>query len=303
MMILTGPTGVGKTAIAIEVALRIGAEIVSVDSRQIYKLMDIGTAKPTPHEREMVFHHLIDLIYPDEYYSVYNFRNDALQAIEKIKQKGKIPFLVGGTGLYVDALVRGIFDGVPRDEKLRQQLMLKESQQPGSLREWLEKIDPEAARKIHINDLKRTVRALEVWLKTGKTISELWKSAQPAGKFVIVVLTRDRQELYDRIDMRVEKMMKNGLIEEVKALLDRGYSKDLNALKTIGYREVIEYLEGTETFERMVEKIKLNTHHFARRQLIWFRRYKDAIWLDANNEGIVEKIISLVRECVYKNLR
>ncbi|MCS7175705.1 tRNA (adenosine(37)-N6)-dimethylallyltransferase MiaA [Pseudothermotoga sp.] len=303
MMILTGPTGVGKTAIAIEVALRIGAEIVSVDSRQIYKLMDIGTAKPTLHEREVVFHHLIDLIYPDEYYSVYNFRNDALQAVERVKQKGKIPLLVGGTGLYVDALVRGIFDGVPRDEKLRQQLMLKENQQPGSLRRWLEKIDPEVARKIHINDLKRTVRALEVWLKTGKTISELWKSAQPAGKFVIVVLTRDRQELYDRINMRVEKMMKNGLIEEVKALLDRGYSKDLNALKTIGYREVIEYLEGTETFERMVEKIKLNTRHFARRQLIWFRRYKDAIWLDANNEGIVEKLVSLARECVYKNLR
>lgn len=296
MVILTGPTGVGKTAIAIEVALRLGAEIVSVDSRQIYKFMDIGTAKPTPRERELVPHHLIDLIYPNEYYSVYNFKNDALKAIEKIKQKGKIPLLVGGTGLYIDALVRGIFEGVPRDENLRQQLIAREIQRPGSLRRWLEEVDSETASKIHVNDLKRTVRALEVWLKTGKTISELQRSALPAGKFKIIVLTRDRQELYDRINMRVEKMIKDGLIEEVKSLLDRGYSKELNALRTIGYMEVIEYLEGAETFERMVEKIKLNSRHFARRQLIWFRRYKEALWLDADSEGTIEKLVSLVGE-------
>ncbi|MGB9829357.1 MAG: tRNA (adenosine(37)-N6)-dimethylallyltransferase MiaA [Thermotoga caldifontis] len=302
MIILAGPTGVGKTDLAIEVAVRLGAEIVSVDSRQIYKHMDIGTAKPTLQQRQVVPHHLIDIVYPDEYYSVYNFRTDAVRAIEEIKKKGRLPLLVGGTGLYIDSLVRGIFEGAPRDESIRQNLLEKELKEPGSLRKMLEKIDPEAASKIHVNDLKRTIRAIEVWLQTGRTISELQRNAKPAGNFRIVILTRDRGELYDRINLRVEKMIKDGLIDEVKSLLEMGYSKDLNAFKTIGYQEVIEYLEGRESFERTVEKIKRNTRHFARRQLIWFRKYRDSIWLDANDESVLEKVVKIVEEDAQKNL-
>lgn len=294
MMILTGPTGVGKTELAIELALRTNAEIISLDSRQIYKFMDIGTAKPTLEQRRLVPHHLIDIVYPDEYYSVYNFRMDALRAIEEIRKRGRIPLLVGGTGLYIDALKRGIFEGAPRNEELRRELLEKEKKEPGSLRKMLERIDPEAASKIHVNDLKRTVRALEVWFQTGRTISELQKCAKPAGNFKVVVLMREREELYDRINLRVEKMIEDGLVEEVKSLLDRGYSKELNALKTIGYQEVIEYLEGRESFTKTVEKIKRNSRHFARRQIIWFRRYRDSIWLNAADGEVLNKLIDLL---------
>lgn len=301
MIVVTGPTGVGKTNIAIELALRLNAEIVSVDSRQIYRFMDIGTAKPTLEQRRLVPHHLIDIVYPDEYYSVYNFRNDALRTISQIRARGKIPLLVGGTGLYIDALTRGIFEGAPRNEQLRQELLEKESREPGRLRKMLEGIDPEAASRIHVNDLKRTIRALEVWFQTGCTISQLQRASKPSGNFTIVVLTRDRRELYDRINVRVERMIEEGLVEEVKSLLKMGYSKDLNALKTIGYQEVIEYLEGKESFERTVEKIKRNTRHFARRQLIWFRRYRDATWLNASDEKVLEKLMEMVSEDAQKN--
>ncbi|WP_448523208.1 tRNA (adenosine(37)-N6)-dimethylallyltransferase MiaA [Pseudothermotoga sp.] len=301
MIVLAGPTGVGKTEIAIELASRINAEIVSVDSRQIYRFMDIGTAKPTQEQRRIVPHHLIDIVYPDEYYSVYNFKNDALKAIEDIKSRGKIPLLVGGTGLYIDALTRGIFEGAPRNEQLRRELLEKESREPGRLRKMLEEIDPEAATKIHVNDLKRTIRALEVWFQTGLKISQLQRDAKPVGDFTIVVLARDRKELYDRINVRVEKMIEDGLVEEVKSLLKMGYSKDLNALKTIGYQETIEYLEGKESFERTIEKIKRSTRQFARRQLIWFRRYRDAIWLNVNDD-VLEKLTEMVSKDAQKNL-
>ncbi|AEH50708.1 tRNA delta(2)-isopentenylpyrophosphate transferase [Pseudothermotoga thermarum DSM 5069] len=293
-MIITGPTGVGKTELVIEAFQGLNVEIVSVDSRQIYRYMDIGTAKPTKEQQSLIKHHLIDIVDPDEYFSAYDFRQMAINVIKDILNRGKIPLLVGGTGLYIDTLVRGIFDGVPKDEQLRQKLLEEEKSRPGSLREQLLKIDHVSAAKIHPNDLKRTIRALEVWYKTRIPLSEHQRTAKPVGDFKIIVLNRDRKELYDRINRRVEKMIELGLVDEVKNLLERGYTKDLNSMKTIGYQEVIEYLEGKADFETTVEKIKKNSRNFARRQLIWFRRYKDAVWLDCSCQSIVKKIQEIV---------
>ncbi|HOJ87654.1 MAG TPA: tRNA (adenosine(37)-N6)-dimethylallyltransferase MiaA [Pseudothermotoga sp.] len=294
MIIICGPTAVGKTEIAIKVCQSIDGEIVSVDSRQIYKFMDIGTAKPTMQERNLVKHHLVDIVKPDEYYNVYQFRVDAIQTVKRILQQGKIPIFVGGTGLYIDSLLKGIFDGVPRDEQLRSELLEVEKQNPGSLRRLLEQYDPEYASKIHKNDLKRTIRALEVCLKSGKKFSELQKQISPAGKFTVIILNRDRNELYDRINTRVEKMIQSGLVDEVEGLLKMGYTKELNSMKTIGYQEVIEYIERKIDYRSMIEKIKKNTRHFAKRQLIWFRRYEDALVLNVSENEDTVKIISQI---------
>lgn len=300
MIIIAGPTAVGKTEIALSVCQSVGGQVVSVDSRQIYKYMDIGTAKPTPAQRRLVKHYLIDIVEPDEYYSVYQFRRDAIGAAGQIIKEGKIPIFVGGTGLYIDSLLKGIFDGVPRDEKLRSDLLQLEKENAGSLRRLLQQYDPQAASKIHKNDLKRTIRALEVCLKSGKKFSELQKEISPAGRFTLIILNRDRKELYDRINKRVDKMIEEGLIDEVEDLKKKGYTKELNSMKTIGYQEVIEYMEGKVDYESMIEKIKKNTRHFARRQLIWFRRYKDAIVLNLSEKEDIAKTIS---EIVLKEVQ
>ncbi|WP_041083135.1 tRNA (adenosine(37)-N6)-dimethylallyltransferase MiaA [Thermotoga profunda] len=303
MIIIAGPTAVGKTEIAIEVCQNIGGQIISVDSRQIYKFMDIGTAKPTPEQRELIKHYLIDIVEPDEYYSAYQFRKDAIHAAKEILSVGKVPIFVGGTGLYIDSLLRGIFDGFPKDERLRSDLLQMEKENAGSLRKLLEQYDPQAASKIHKNDLKRTIRALEVCLKSGRKFSELQKEISPAGKFRLIILNRDRNELYDRINSRVEKMIEKGLIEEVESLLRKGYTKELNSMKTIGYQEVIEYLEGKIGYDTMIEQIKKNTRHFARRQLIWFRRYKEVLVLHfSERENIVRTISQIVLEEAQRGL-
>ncbi len=298
--IVYGPTAVGKTELMVEVCEKLGCEIISMDSRQIYRYMDIGTAKPTPQERERVPHHMIDILDPDEYFNAYMYRKDSMKVAEDILKRGKLPVFVGGTGLYVDALVRGIFEGVPADENIRKELKKLHEMEPGILRKMLEDFDPEAAARIHPNDLKRTIRALEVYMKTGKRISELQRKAKPAGKFRIIVLWRERKELYERINERAERMVKMGLVDEVKKLLEMGYSKDLNSMKTIGYRETVEYLEGKYDFQHYVHVLKRNTRHFARRQIIWSRRYEDAIKINltfekdplGRLEGILEKVYS-----------
>ncbi|KAF2959974.1 MULTISPECIES: tRNA (adenosine(37)-N6)-dimethylallyltransferase MiaA [unclassified Thermotoga] len=297
--IVGGPTAVGKTDVMIEVCEEIGAEIVSMDSRQIYRHMDIGTAKPTPEQRKRVPHHMIDIIDPDEYYNAFMYRKDSLKVVEDVLKRGKIPVYVGGTGLYTDALVRGIFEGVPADENIRKELRELEKREPGILRKMLEEFDPEAATRIHPNDLKRTIRALEVYMKTGRRISELQKEAKGDDRFFIIVLTRERHELYERINKRVDKMIEIGLVDEVKKLLEMGYSKDLNSMKTIGYREVIDYLEGKYDFDRMIHLIKRNTRHFARRQIIWFKRYKEAVWYNLTFESerkVKEELKKLIVE-------
>lgn len=300
MAIVGGPTAVGKTDLMVEVCEEINAEIVSMDSRQIYRYMDIGTAKPTPEQRKRVPHHMIDILDPDEYYNAFLYRKDSLKAVEAILKRGKIPVYVGGTGLYADALVRGIFEGAPADENIRKELRELERREPGILRKMLEEFDPEAATRIHPNDLKRTIRALEVYMKTGRRISELQKETKGDDRFFIIVLTRERYDLYDRINRRVDRMIEMGLVDEVKRLLSMGYSKDLNSMKTIGYKEVIEYLEGKYDFEKMVHLIKRNTRHFARRQIIWFKRYENAIWYNLTFVS-KEELKKTLKELIVKN--
>jgi len=298
--IVGGPTGVGKTELMIEICEEIGAEIISMDSRQIYRYMDIGTAKPTLEQRARVPHHMIDLLDPDEYYNAFMYRKDALKVVEEVVKRGKIPVFVGGTGLYADALMRGIFEGVPADENIRKELRELERREPGTLRKMLEEFDPEAATRIHPNDLKRTIRALEVYMKTGRRISELQKETKGDERFFVIVLTRERNELYERINRRVDEMVRNGLVEEVKKLLEMGYSKDLNSMKTIGYKEVVDFLEGKYDFQKMVHFIKRNTRHFARRQLIWFKRYENAIWYNLSQmerEEAKRKIKEAILRC------
>ena len=295
--IIYGPTAVGKTELMLNVCQSLDCEIISMDSRQIYRYMDIGTAKPTKEERRIVTHHLIDIIDPDQNYNAFMYREDAMKIMKNLKSCGKIPVFVGGTGLYVEALVRGIFEGVPADENVRKELKKLHEKDPGILRKMLEEFDPESAKKIHPNDLKRTIRALEVYIKTGKRISQLQKKARPAGNFKIIILWRERKELYERINLRVEKMIEKGLIDETKRLLDMGYSKDLNSLNTIGYKETIEFLEGKYDFQHYLHILKRNTRHFARRQIIWSKRYKDAIKINLTFEkDPVSKLKRLIEE-------
>ncbi|RKX53897.1 MAG: tRNA (adenosine(37)-N6)-dimethylallyltransferase MiaA, partial [Thermotoga sp.] len=278
-------------------------EIISMDSMQIYKFMDIGTAKPPLEMRKQVPHHMMDIIYPDEDYNAYLYLRDSTKVMRKILSRGKLPIFVGGTGLYVDALTRGLIE-IPKDENVRRKLWKLEESSRGTLRKILEDVDPEAARRIHPNDLKRTIRALEVYYKTGTRISELQKKVKPSGEFILFILTKNREELYNKINLRVDDMLKRGLIDEVKHLLDMGYDENLNSMKAIGYRETIDYIKGRLDYDKYVHVLKRNTRHYARRQLIWFRRYDDAIWLDLSvlgKEGVVEKIVEFIkRNCVIK---
>lgn len=297
MIMLVGPTAVGKTQLAIGIAEKLKAQIISIDSRQIYKYMDIGTAKPSLEERERVKHHLIDFVEPNEDYNVYLFVRDVIRVMSSLRDTPVL--FVGGSGLYVDALTKGILEGVPADKDLRQRLQRMETEEPGTLRKKLLEVDPESARRIHPNDLKRTVRALEVWYKTHKRISDLQKRVKPVAHFKLIYLLRDRDELYDRINKRVDSMLKRGLVEEVESILKRGYSEDLNSLKTIGYQETISYLKGKISYAEMVELIKRNTRHFARRQIMWFNRYSDAVRVNLSECGCSE-VTNMVEKYMNK---
>ncbi|MCD6448920.1 MAG: tRNA (adenosine(37)-N6)-dimethylallyltransferase MiaA [Thermotogaceae bacterium] len=296
--VVYGPTGVGKTEILLEICEEINCQIISMDSRQIYRYMDIGTAKPTVAEQKRVKHYMIDILNPDEYYNAYMYRKDVHALSEALKKENIKVVIVGGTGLYLDALVRGIFEGVPADENIRKELKKLHEQEPGILRKMLEDVDPEAAKKIHPNDLKRAIRALEVYMKTGRKISELQKNAEPSGKYGIIILWRERKDLYDRINKRAEKMVEMGLVEETEKLLEMGYNENLNSMKTIGYKETIDYLKGKYDFSHYLHVLKRNTRHFARRQIIWSRRYKEAfkinLTLDKNpREKLKEKVLEI----------
>ncbi|KAF2956794.1 tRNA (adenosine(37)-N6)-dimethylallyltransferase MiaA [Marinitoga sp. 38H-ov] len=292
--VILGPTAVGKTGILTELGNEY--EVVSCDSRQIYKYMNIGTAKPTNEEQQKIKHHLIDFVEPDQYYNAYMYRLDALKAIEDILNRGKIPIISGGTGLYFDAVYKGFFES-PSSLTLRSYLRKLENSQPGIIREILKDVDPESYLRIHQNDLKRSIRALEIYIVSGKRMSDLIKNHKIESKydFNIIILDRDRTELHERINLRVEKMISDGLIDEVKNLIDMGYNKNLNSLNTIGYIEVLEYIEGKYDYEKMIHLIKRNTRRYARRQIIYFRGYENATWINlTNTSNPVEIIKSLI---------
>ena len=300
VIVIAGPTASGKTSLGVELAKKIDGEVISADSMQIYKDMTIGTAKPTPEETEGVPHYLIDFVPPDERYSVADFKRDAEAKIEEIIQKGKVPIVVGGTGLYIDSLVYGIeYAEIEYNEEYRKELMDKAKTEDG-LKELYEeacKIDAKAMEKVSCNDKKRIARVLEIYNATGKTKTELeLKSREKGPKYDYIVFAIDwpREKLYERINLRVDIMIEQGLVDEVKFILNK-YEKFPTAMQGLGYKEVVEYLEGKISYEEMIEKIKLETRHFAKRQLTWFRKNKDIIWINGekgleNISFILEKI-------------
>ena len=300
VIVICGPTASGKTALSIEVAKKINGEIISCDSMQIYKDMNIGTAKPTKEEMGEIKHYLIDYVLPTERYSVAEYKKDAKKAIKEVIEKGKTPIIVGGTGLYVDSLIYEIeYPEIKFDEEYRKKLE-KEVEEEGleKLYEKAKKIYPIAIQKISKTDKKRIQRVLEIYHATGKTKTEqeiISRQKEPEYAYKVYGLLWDRQKLYDRINLRVDIMIEQGLIEEVKTILKK-YSKFPTAMQGLGYKEVVQYLNKEITKEEMIEKIKQETRRYAKRQMTWFRKNKQTIWLNAedkqNNINIISEGIS-----------
>lgn len=284
LIVLTGPTAVGKTALSIQLAKRIEGEIVSADSMQVYKYMDIGSAKITREEMEGVPHHLIDVLDPDEEFHVYRFQEMAKEAIKGIYERGHLPILVGGTGFYIQALVYDIAFGEEDHSAIRKRLE-NTAREKGSayLYEYLEKVDPDSAKIIHPNNQKRMIRALEFYELNGTPISEHNKRERQKESpydFCYFVLNDDRELIYQKIDQRVDEMLANGLVEEVRTLKETGFQKDMVSMQGLGYKEILSYLDGECTLDEAVYLIKRDTRHFAKRQLTWFKRERDVIWIN-----------------------
>lgn len=284
LICLLGPTAVGKTEIAIQLAQRLNAEIVSIDSRQIYRQMDIGTAKPTPKEQKAARHHLIDCVDISQPFSVADYQSLADAAIADIQNRDKRVLLVGGAGLYFRAIIDGLFEGPGADPALRERLE-REAAQHGVnvLHDKLRACDPASAERIHPNNVVRVIRALEVYELTGIPMSELqqqWHPEKQRYPFIAFCLTMPRAMLYQRIEQRVDVMLANGLIAEVESLLAAGYARDTVALRSFGYKELIAYLDGKSTYLEAVEQLKQNTRRFAKRQLTWFRKDTRIEWID-----------------------
>ena len=284
VIVICGPTASGKTALSIELAKKINGEIISSDSMQIYKDMDIGTAKPSKEEMQGIQHYLLDFVEPSQRYSVAEFKKDAEKAIEEILQKGKTPIIVGGTGLYVDSLIYGIeYQTIEFDEQYRKQLEERvEKEGLETLYNEAKKIDPQAIEKISANDKKRILRILEIYKATGKNKTEQELESRKNGvkyDYKVFAINMDREKLYERINKRVDIMIENGLIEEVEKLLEK-YKEFPTAMQGLGYKEVIEYLQGKVSKEEMIENIKRETRRYAKRQLTWFRKNKETIWIE-----------------------
>ena len=294
VIVICGPTASGKTALSIKLAKQINGEIISSDSMQIYKYMDIGTAKPDKEEMQGIKHHLIDFVEPNQRYSVAEFKKDAENAIEKILAKGKTPIIVGGTGLYVDSLIYGIeYQDIKIDEKYREQLEERvEKEGLQKLYEEAQEIDPEAMKKISQNDKKRILRVLEIYKSTGKTKTqqEIESRKEVKYDYKVFAINLEREILYERINKRVDIMIEKGLIQEVERLLEK-YDEFPTAMQGLGYKEVVEYLQGKTTKEEMIEKLKMETRRYAKRQITWFKKNKQTIWIGTQD---LQKILDLI---------
>ncbi len=284
VIVIAGPTASGKTSLSIELAKQINGEIVSADSMQIYKDMNIGTAKPTPEEMQNIKHYMIDFVSPEERYSVSQYKKDALSCIDKIIKKGKTPIVVGGTGLYIDSLIYGIeFQEIQIDLKYREEL--NKMAEEGKLQELYDKackIDPEAMKIISPNDKKRIIRVLEIYKQTGKTKTQQnieSRQNEVPYEYIVFAINMDRAKLYDRINKRVDIMIDNGLIDEVRKLVKK-YDNIQTAMQSLGYKEVVQYFNKELTKEEMIDKIKMESRRYAKRQLTWFRKNKNIIWMD-----------------------
>jgi tRNA dimethylallyltransferase len=297
VLLLVGPTGVGKTAVSLELAKRIDCEIVSADSRQIYRYMNIGTAKLTPQQLQVAPHHFIDIRDPDEYYSAGEYCREARQCIAEIFARGKQPIVVGGSGLYLRALVDGLFSPRISDESVKAALKQRACEEGMAvLYEELQTIDPVTASKLHPTDTQRILRALEVYQLTGRPFSEfLEKEPQPANfEPVFIGLTMARDNLYQRIEQRVEAMLAAGLLEEVRELQRRGYGLHLNALQTVGYKEAFLFLQNELSYEDLVRLMKQKSRNYAKRQLTWFRRDGRVRWVEWTENSTAAGIAQLI---------
>lgn len=295
IIIVCGPTGIGKTSITIKLAKAFNGQIISADSMQIYRYMDIGTAKPTPEEVSEIEHHIVDIVDPDEDFDAAKFAAAADKTIQKFVESGITPFVAGGTGLYIKSLVDGLFRAIPANQEVMSRLSCEiEEKGAAELYERLQKCDPEAAKKIHINDSFRIVRALEVFETTGKTISSYHAEHNFADRKYRVLkigLQMERELLYDRINRRIDMMLEEGLLEEVNMLMKKGYSPSLKAMKSLGYRHMVEYINGEKDWEEAVRTLKRDTRRYAKRQLTWFRSDNEIIWIEPEEtERIIETV-------------
>jgi tRNA dimethylallyltransferase len=300
---IVGPTAVGKSELALHLAQYFPVEIIGADSRQVYRYMDIGTNKPSPAERASVPHHIIDVVEPDEDFSLAMYHRLAIEALKAIQQKGKLPLLVGGSGLYVWSLVEGWkIPQVPPNQKLRRQLEARVEQEGShSLYQELQDIDPIAATKINPSNTRRIIRALEIYHTLGQHPSQLQRKEAPSFPILLIGLTRERSELHRKIDWRVDKMIQIGLVEEVEQLLKRGYSPSLPSMSGIGYKQIAQFLRGEMTLPQAIDKIKYETHRLARHQYAWFRLSDSRIhWFDTSgaeakaNTATLNKVTGLI---------
>ena len=297
IIVISGPTGIGKTHVAIHLAIKFHGEIISADSMQVYRYMNIGTAKPTAEERKQVPHHMIDIVDPDESFDAIRFSEQARRKVVELHSRGKVPFVVGGTGLYIKALIHGVFKSPPVRPSIRLRLRREaDAQGPDFLHRRLKEYDPDTAARLHPNDTYRIIRALETLEATGKPISEHQRGHdffENPFNVLKIGLTTDRQTLYDRIDCRVDAMINAGLEDEVSNLLGRGYHPDLKSMQSIGYRHLVAYLQGRLSWSECVRTLKRDTRRYAKRQLTWFGADPEIIWKAPDQ---ISAIIALVKD-------
>ena len=306
LIVLTGPTAVGKTKLSISLAKAVGGEIISADSMQVYKYMDIGSAKIRPEEMSGVPHHLVDILKPEEEFHIVRFQEMAKEAMNDIYERGRIPILVGGTGFYIQAVTRDIdFTQAEQEDGYRRELeAMAQEQGSEALHQMLQKVDPVSAAQIHANNVKRVIRALEFYHQNHAPISahnQEQKERTSSYNLAYFVLNAPRDLLYERIDRRVDEMMEQGLLDEVKRLKSMGYHRGMVSMQGLGYKEILAYLDGEYPLDEAVRILKRDTRHFAKRQLTWFRREQDVIWVNKDDfsydeEKILNYMLSIIKE-------